>query len=62
MEEIKNKGNDKTAKEEGTYVVLQIVIEMLARGIEFLPVDIYKSDWRVYIYHCSTPIVFIASS
>ena len=48
MEEIKNKGNDKTAKEEGTYVVLQIVIEMLARGIEFLPVDIYKSDWRVY--------------
>lgn len=37
MEEIKNKGNDKTAKEEGTYVVLQIVIEMLARGIEFLP-------------------------
>ena len=48
MEEIKAKGNDKTAKEEGTYVVLQIVIEMLARGIEFLPVDLYKSDWRVY--------------
>lgn len=48
MEEIKAKGNDKTAKEEGTYVVLQIAIEMLARGIEFLPVDLYKSDWRVY--------------
>ena len=48
MEEIKLKGNDKTAKDESTYVVLQIVIEMLARGIEFLPVDIYKSDARVY--------------
>lgn len=48
MEEIKLKGNDKTAKDESTYIVLQIVIEMLARGIEFLPVDIYKSDARIY--------------
>ena len=31
MEEIKLKGNDKTAKDESTYIVLQIVIEMLAR-------------------------------
>ncbi len=37
-----------TAKEESTYVVNQLVIEMLARGYEFLPVDLYKSDWRVY--------------
>ncbi len=49
MEEIKLKGNDKTAKDESTYVVLQIVVEMLARGIEFLPVDIYKSDARIYM-------------
>lgn len=48
MQEIKLKGNDATAKEESTYVVLQIVIEMLARGYEFLPVDLYKSDWRIY--------------
>ena len=48
MEEIKLKGSDKTAKDESTYIVLQIVIEMLARGIEFLPVDIYKSDARIY--------------
>ena len=48
MGEIKLKGNDKTAKDESTYIVLQIVIEMLARGIEFLPVDIYKSDARIY--------------
>ena len=27
---------------------MQIVIEMLARGYEFLPVDLNKSDWRIY--------------
>ena len=48
MNEIKLKGNEATAKEESQYVVLQIVIEMLARGYEFLPVDLYKSDWRIY--------------
>ena len=37
-----------TAKEESTYVVNQLVIEMLARGYEFLSVDLLKSDWRVY--------------
>jgi DNA polymerase-3 subunit alpha (Gram-positive type) len=45
----KKAGTPVTAKEESTYVVNQIVIEMLARGIEFLPVDIYKSDSRVYM-------------
>ena len=48
MTEIKLKGNEATAKEEAQYVVLQIVIEMLARGFEFLSVDLYKSDWRIY--------------
>ena len=48
MQKIKLKGNEATAKEESQYIVLQIVIEMLARGYEFLPVDLYKSDWRVY--------------
>ena len=48
MNEIKLKGNDATAKEKDQYVVLQIVIEMLARGFEFLSVDLYKSDWRIY--------------
>ncbi len=48
MNEIKLKGNDASAKEKDTYGVLQIVVEMLARGFEFLPVDIYKSDERVY--------------
>ncbi len=38
-----------TAKDEGTYAMLQIVNEMLARGIEVLPVDIYKSDAKKFI-------------
>lgn len=49
MLQIKNKGRDATAKEQDQYSILQIVIEMLARGYEFLPVDIYKSDYRVYM-------------
>ncbi|MGN1329278.1 MAG: PolC-type DNA polymerase III [Eubacterium sp.] len=52
MEEYRNKKENNipvTAKEDSTYVVNQIVIEMLARGIEFLPVDIYKSDSRIYM-------------
>lgn len=48
MEEIRLKGNDASAKESDTYSILQIVIEMLARGYEFLPVDVYKSDARIY--------------
>ncbi|AGB40673.1 DNA polymerase III, alpha chain [Halobacteroides halobius DSM 5150] len=43
MQEIKSKGNDATAKDKNTRTVLEIVIEALARGIEFVPVDIYES-------------------
>lgn len=51
MQEINTKIQKKeaTAKEESTYATLQIVNEMLARGIEVLPVDIYKSDARKFI-------------
>ena len=38
-----------SAKEESTYATLQIINEMLARGIEVLPIDIYRSDARRFL-------------
>lgn len=49
MRAIKEKGNDATAKEEGTYTAMQVVNEMMARGVEFLPVDLYKSHAKTYL-------------
>ncbi len=45
MKEIEMKVKDKlaSAKEEAEYATLQIINEMLARKIELLPVDLYKS-------------------
>ena len=43
MTEINMKGKEASAKEEAAYSTLQIVNEMLARGIEVLPVDLYRS-------------------
>ncbi len=48
MAEIKAKGKDAQPKEINMYPSLQVVNEMMARGIEFLPIDIYKSDATVY--------------
>lgn len=42
--ELEQKGNDLTAKEKGILTVLEIVIEAIARGIEFTHVDLYESD------------------
>ncbi len=44
MQELKSKGNERTAKEEEQYTALQVTNEMLSRGCEFLPVDLYRSD------------------
>lgn len=49
MDEIKRKGKEATPKENASYSTLQIVREMLARGIEVLPVDLYKSHSYKYL-------------
>ena len=49
MDELKSRGNDRTAKEEEQYTTLQVVNEMLARGLSFLPVDLYISDAVRYV-------------
>jgi DNA polymerase-3 subunit alpha (Gram-positive type) len=49
MNEISMKGKEASAKEEAAYSTFQIVNEMLARGIEVLPVDLYRSDARKYL-------------
>ena len=37
-----------TTKEKDQFTALQVVNEMMARGVELLPVDIYKSRATVY--------------
>ncbi len=49
MGEITMKGKQASAKENAEYATLQIVNEMLARGIEVLPVDLYKSDAKKFL-------------
>ncbi|MDD5603221.1 MAG: PolC-type DNA polymerase III, partial [Eubacteriales bacterium] len=44
MKEIEQKGKEATDKENNTYKMLEIVLEMYARGIGFVPADVYKSD------------------
>lgn len=50
MNNIKQKQSvhEATAKDEAEYQTLQIVNEMMARKIEFLPVDIYKSEAKMF--------------
>ena len=43
MKEIDLLGNNATPKDKTMYPVLELVLEMYERGINFLPIDLYKS-------------------
>ena len=49
IRDIINKGNSATAKEKTDLATLQIVNEMLARGIKVLPINIYKSEAKKFV-------------
>ncbi|NYE58521.1 PolC-type DNA polymerase III [Carboxydothermus ferrireducens] len=44
LDELEQRGGSLTAKEKGLVTVLEVALEMLARGIKMLPVDLEKSD------------------
>lgn len=48
MRNIKQKGYEATAKDNAEYAMLQIINEMMARKIEVLPIDVYKSDAHIF--------------
>jgi DNA polymerase-3 subunit alpha (Gram-positive type) len=43
LAELEAKGNEATAKEKGMLTVLEVVLEMLQRGISFVPLDLNRS-------------------
>ncbi len=50
IEEIKKKDKkERTQKDDATVAAMQIALEALGRGYRFLPVDLYKSDARMFI-------------
>lgn len=44
IQELEKMGNNISAKDKNVLTILEVTNEMYARGIKFLPVDIYKSD------------------
>ena len=49
LKELDDMGNDKTAKEKNLATVLEVVLEMYARGFKFKKVDLYNSHSDKFI-------------
>ncbi len=49
LRELTERKNERTTKEDGLFETLQIINEMLARGLEFLPVSLYHSHATTYL-------------
>ena len=44
IQEVERKGMEATTKEKNLVTILEVVLEMFCRGIQLLPLDLYKSD------------------
>lgn len=49
VKKLRSMGNDISTKEKGQLIVLEVVLEMLVRGFEFAPMDLYKSHAKNFI-------------
>ncbi len=49
MKELELQGNSISTKDKNVYAILEIVLEMYERGINFLPIDLYKSHATKFI-------------
>ena len=49
INEVKEKGNEATQKEEDTADALRLVLESMARGVRYLPPNLYTSDAKAFL-------------
>jgi DNA polymerase-3 subunit alpha (Gram-positive type) len=49
MDELKALGNDRSNKENSLFDILLITNEMMSRGYEFLPINLFKSHAKDYL-------------
>ena len=56
IEDIQSKGYEATNKEQGQLESLKVALEATARGMKFLPVDLYKSDATVWVVNSDNEI------
>ena len=49
IEELREKGNERKKKESDQLDLLYIINEMLCRGLDFLPIDLYRSHASQYL-------------
>ena len=56
IEDIQGKGFEASNKENGQAESLKVALEATARGIKFLPIDLYESDATVWVVKNDTEI------
>jgi DNA polymerase-3 subunit alpha (Gram-positive type) len=49
INEIKSQGKDATNRDQDLLTVLEVALEMVKRGFEFRPIDLYKSEVKDFV-------------